>query len=112
LSASQYHDQVLPLLVEMQNSRQKSFAFVSPTFWAEYYTYLHPLLGSDEVDGDSWQLVTAIHNEGDGLILCYTHKVIVVFILVMLVLVLLERTQFLPSKCILGFCCNVIDKDV
>jgi hypothetical protein len=33
--------------------------------------YLHPLLGSDEVKGDSWQLVTAIRDEGDdGLILC------------------------------------------
>jgi hypothetical protein len=96
----------------MQNSRQKSFSFVSPSFWAEYYTYLHPLLGSDEVNGDSWQLVTAIHDEGDGLILCYTHEVIAEFILVMLVLVLLECTQFLPSKCILGFLCNVIDTNI
>jgi hypothetical protein len=34
------------------------------------YTYLHPLLGSDGVSGESWQLVTAICDEGDGLTLC------------------------------------------
>jgi hypothetical protein len=34
------------------------------------YAYLHPLLGADELSGWSWQLVTAIHDEGDGLTLC------------------------------------------
>ncbi len=34
------------------------------------YTYLHPLLGADQVTGESWQLVTAFHDEGAGLILC------------------------------------------
>ncbi len=32
-------------------------------------SYLHPLPGVDEVTVESWQLVTAIHCEGDGLIL-------------------------------------------
>jgi hypothetical protein len=34
------------------------------------YAYLCPLSGADEVSGESWQLSTAIHNEGDGLTLC------------------------------------------
>jgi len=34
------------------------------------YAYLHPLLGADELGGQSWQLVTAVHDEGDGLSLC------------------------------------------
>jgi hypothetical protein len=34
------------------------------------YTYLDLLSGADEVSGESWQLVTAIHDEGDGLALC------------------------------------------
>jgi hypothetical protein len=32
-------------------------------------SYLHPLPGVNEVTVESWQLVTAIHCEGDGLIL-------------------------------------------
>jgi len=34
------------------------------------FTCLHPLSGSVEVNGKSWHLVTAIHDEGDGQILC------------------------------------------
>jgi hypothetical protein len=33
------------------------------------HSYLHPPSGADEATGESWQLVTTIH-EGDGLILC------------------------------------------
>ncbi len=36
---------------------------------------LHPLLGSDEVGPESWQLISAIHNEGDCLALCDTDKI-------------------------------------
>jgi hypothetical protein len=32
--------------------------------------FSEPLLGADELNGYSWQLVTAIHDEGDGLSLC------------------------------------------
>jgi hypothetical protein len=32
-------------------------------------TYLHSPLGADEIGEKSWQLVTAIHDEGDGLAL-------------------------------------------
>ncbi len=35
------------------------------------YTYLHPLLGAGELSGESWQAVTAIHDEGDGLTLLW-----------------------------------------
>ncbi len=34
------------------------------------YTYHHTPSGSDEASGQSWQLVTAICDEGDGLTLC------------------------------------------
>jgi hypothetical protein len=34
------------------------------------YTYQHKPSGSDEASGQSWQLVTAICDEGDGLTLC------------------------------------------
>jgi hypothetical protein len=37
--------------------------------WILYF-YLHPLLGADEVSAQSWQLITAIHDETDGLMLC------------------------------------------
>jgi hypothetical protein len=45
-------------------------------------------------------VLTAIHGEGDGLVLC---EVMTALILVMLVLVLLELTQQVPSK----RCCGV-----
>ncbi len=35
-----------------------------------FYTHLHPSSGADEVSGESWQLIPAVHDEGDGLILC------------------------------------------
>jgi hypothetical protein len=31
------------------------------------YASLHALLGADELSGYSWQLVTAVRDEGDGL---------------------------------------------
>jgi hypothetical protein len=34
------------------------------------YAYLHPLLGADELSGYSWQLDTAVRDEGEGLSLC------------------------------------------
>jgi hypothetical protein len=34
------------------------------------YTNLHPLLEADKVSGQSWQLVTDICDEGEGLTLC------------------------------------------
>ncbi len=37
-------------------------------------TFLHPLVGADEVSRDSLQIVTAIYDEGDGLVLCGWHS--------------------------------------
>jgi hypothetical protein len=33
-------------------------------------TYLQAPWGADEVSGESWQLLTAIHDYSDGLTLC------------------------------------------
>jgi hypothetical protein len=38
------------------------------------YTYLHPPLEADEMCGESCQLVAAIHDEGDGLVLYECHS--------------------------------------
>jgi hypothetical protein len=61
-------------------------------------------LEGDEVRGEWWQLITAIHPEGDGLILYEGHSQgsdhICSF---MLVLVWLELTQWLPWKYYCGF---------
>jgi hypothetical protein len=65
-----------------------------------YNHHLHPLSGPDNISGESWMVLTAIHGEGDGLVLC---EVMTALILVMLVLVLLELTQQVLSKC----CCGV-----
>jgi hypothetical protein len=47
------------------------------------YTYLFPLFGHAEVSGETWQLVTALSDLGDGLILVSdTDKVMTTFILV------------------------------
>jgi len=42
------------------------------TFFVErlWYTCPHPPLGADEISAKSWQVVTAIHSEGDSLMLC------------------------------------------
>jgi hypothetical protein len=42
-------------------------AFFEERLW---YTCPHPPLGADEIGAESWQLVTAIHSEGDSLMLC------------------------------------------
>jgi hypothetical protein len=34
------------------------------------YTFLHPLLGVDEMNRVSWHLIIVIHSEVDCLILC------------------------------------------
>lgn len=34
------------------------------------YILLHPLFGADSVSGEGWQLITVMHGEGDGSILC------------------------------------------
>jgi hypothetical protein len=51
---------------------------------------------ADEVTGQSWQLITAIHDEGGCLILSASHKVHTL-IVVMLVLVFAGLTKQVPS---------------
>jgi hypothetical protein len=43
---------------------------VCPNFGRLLYTNLHSLLEADKVSGQSWQLVTDICDEGEGLTLC------------------------------------------
>jgi hypothetical protein len=60
-------------------------------------------LGADEVSGESWQLVSAIHDGGDGLIYCnlwVTLKAMTALILVTLGLALEDLTQQLTSSVI------------
>jgi len=44
--------------------------YIAWNFWQIIYSYLHQLSGADKVIGESWQLVTAIHDEDDSLIIC------------------------------------------
>ncbi len=71
---------------------------VCPNF--AHFIYLCTLtVQNDEVSGKSWQLVTVIYDEGDGLIfLNFSYKLMTIFIPGMLVLVLLELTLWLPSR--------------
>jgi hypothetical protein len=63
LSASHHHDWVSLLVLE---TRDADFCI---SVWSFEYTIVR-LLGVDEVIWDEWQVVTAIHSGGDGLILC------------------------------------------
>jgi hypothetical protein len=74
------------------------------------YTYLHPPTGADEVTGESWQLVTAIHDESNGLILCeFTNRVITAFILVMLALVSGTDPMVIFNIILCSFLYNLIE---
>jgi hypothetical protein len=59
----------------------------------------------DEVSGQPWQLVTAVHDEIDGLyFVSNTHKVMTALILVILVLgVLLKWTETVTFKNVVEF---------
>jgi hypothetical protein len=41
--------------------------------WLDYYK-LHPSSGADEVNGQSLQLITAVHDEFDHLTFCEQHS--------------------------------------
>jgi hypothetical protein len=64
--------QGVPFLVYLLEENQESDAciMVCPNLGGLLCTYPHPPLGADEVRGESWQLVTAIHDEADALTLC------------------------------------------
>jgi hypothetical protein len=54
----------------LQRSGHKFLYNVLPEiFGKSLYTYFDPLLGVVDVSGESWQLVTALHDEGDSLTL-------------------------------------------
>ncbi len=71
-SASHRHIRVFPLLPERKQKLRTQIVYNgSPKFLGRLlYAYLHPLLGADELRGSSWQLATAVCDEGDGLSLC------------------------------------------
>ncbi len=81
-----------------RNSGCRFLNNVCPNF--AHFIYLCTLtVQNDEVSGESWQLVTVIYDEGDGLIfLNFSYKVMTIIIPGMLVLVLLELTLWLPSR--------------
>jgi len=81
-----------------RNSGCRFLNNVCPNF--AHFIYLCTLtVQNDEVSGESWQLVTVIYDEGDGLIfLNFSYKVMTIFIPGMLVLVSLELTLCLPSR--------------
>jgi len=69
---TKHHVWVFPLLPERQQKLRTQIVYNGlPKFLGRLlYSYLHPLLGADELSGWSWQLVTAMRDEGDGLSLC------------------------------------------
>jgi hypothetical protein len=73
LDVRQHDEQVFALLPEMKEKLGSFLGCLNSR--GSLYTYLHPSLGANEVSWESWQLVTAIHDEGQDLILCDTHKV-------------------------------------
>jgi hypothetical protein len=71
MSFKLHQDRVFPLLPEtQQNLRMQILYNHLPKSGQILCTYLHLLSGADEVSQESWQLVTAIHDEDDCLILC------------------------------------------
>jgi hypothetical protein len=96
LSASQCYDYVFALFWKCDKNTVWSLL---QKFWADYEAYQQLLSGSDEVSGGSWQIVNAICDEGDGLILWY--KVMITLILLLLVLILLETDTMGTFKVLL-----------
>jgi hypothetical protein len=43
---------------------------VSLKIWVDYYVLFYTPSRANDVSGESWQLITVIHFEGDGLTLC------------------------------------------
>lgn len=67
------HEWVYPWFPDMQQKPRKQvvvYLFAESMSRQLYtYIYLHPVSGAG-VSGEWWQLVTVIHDEGDGLELC------------------------------------------
>ncbi len=45
-----------------------------PEILGKLLYYLHLPSGANDLSGESWQLITSIHDEGDGLTLCEQHS--------------------------------------
>ncbi len=73
--ACKHHDWLFQLLLEnVAKTQYTDFCIICMNFELIIpYTYLQLLSGADEVSGEWWQLITAIHDEGDGLMLCDLH---------------------------------------
>jgi hypothetical protein len=70
LSASQHYEQVCSLLLEVgQKLKKLIFKNCLPEICRFVYTLLtsSPLSGTDKLSRVLWQLVTAMHYEGDSL---------------------------------------------
>jgi hypothetical protein len=100
--------QVLPNIVT--ESSQCFWKSNTNSWWLSLYDCLAKILGNVDLStpmvwahkgsGEAWQLVSAIHGE---VMVWYfmsgTHKVMTTLMVVVLVLVFLELTRWLPSKC-------------
>jgi hypothetical protein len=56
-----------------RNSDPDFVSCFAQKLWLDYYK-LHPTSGADEVNGQSLQLVTAVHDEFDCLTFCEQHS--------------------------------------
>jgi hypothetical protein len=105
--ACKHHDWLFQLLLEnVAKSQYTDFCIICMNFELIIaFTYLQLLSGADEVSGEWWQLITAIHDEGDGLMLCdlHTQGYDCTFVLGTIV----------PFKALLwNFLCDLIDMDL
>jgi hypothetical protein len=92
------HEWVYPWFPDMQQKPRKQvvvYLFAESMSRRLYtYIYLHPVSGAG-VSGEWWQLVTVIHDEGDGWYLVSDNTLVIFFWFSWLI-------QLLPSKCYWG----------
>ncbi len=116
-TAIQHHDWVLGLLQEMPQKLRTQMVysgFSKNVFDWFLYSYVHLPPTADEITGESWQLITAVVN--DGLTLCeWHHKIMTALILLLLSsksccgdFSAISKIYFLPlqlsSSCLLSVC--------
>jgi hypothetical protein len=97
---------VFPLLLEMQQKSGSRFWYNGFTKILQIIIHLsRPTIRTYWNQWESWQLITGINDEGDGLTLCewLSHKVMTTLIRVMLVLVLPELTTVTLQGSIVEF---------
>jgi hypothetical protein len=69
LSASQHYGWVFLLLLKIWQQLRMQI-LLSPRMSRLWDSYLWSLSGADNVGGELWRLVIALHDEGNGLMLC------------------------------------------